>query len=165
MFTKFCKLPTNNLETISFVPRDSILHTIDLSIVLRTNKCLRVFLDSVDSPPSVREGKCNDIATNPCKAIDQYSSLCRSRLRDVLCNAPRLIVNIFVILPYRPYLRCNRLRCHAKPGFFRHPDTFIISGKYAMSLVVISASVNDFAFLCIYDSNFWMSQGTSFRSV
>ncbi len=79
MFAKFCKLLADDLETVPFEPRNLVVYTVNLSIVLRTSEGVGVFLDSVDSPPPVGQGECNDVATNACKAINQDSSLCRSR--------------------------------------------------------------------------------------
>ena len=68
------------------MPRNVVLDTIDLGVVLRTCQRSRITLDGVNFSPSPRQGECNGVATDACKAVDEYSLIFRGSFSNILCN-------------------------------------------------------------------------------
>lgn len=116
-------------------------NSVDFCIMLCASEHLRVFFDRIYPFPAITLGKRDCVSTNASKAIDNYSLDSWRRLRNVLSNASALSLRMratSLVLSSSP---CYRLRCHTKPSVFSHPNSLVVLGKNAKSLMKVSRSV------------------------
>ena len=115
-----------------------MLDTVDLGIVLCTCKSCRIFLDGVDSFPSLRLGECDDIAACTCKTVYQYCLVDRSGFGDMARYSARSVsINTRDTRYWK--LHSNWLRSHSKPGIICHPYTLVIFREDTKALMIVSA--------------------------
>lgn len=75
MLDQIYQVLLENLEAIPFVPRNLVLNPVDFGVVLRAGQNLGILLDGVDSLPSARFSKRNDIPSHAGEAVDDNGLL------------------------------------------------------------------------------------------
>lgn len=75
MRSSICELPLHDIETITLEPRNLVLNSEDLCVVLCTCKHLGIFLYGVDSLPSARARKSNRVTPSARESINDNGFL------------------------------------------------------------------------------------------